>query len=60
MLVEAKFNRYGSPVRVVDTRKAAEHIVQHWADTTPDGNPESLVVIIDKTLKEILVQLCDA
>jgi len=38
----------------------AIQIVEHWVATSPDGSPESLMDTLDKTLKEIVVQLCDA
>lgn len=58
-IVEAKLFR-GEPTRVIDTRKAAENIVLYWAEHSPDGKPEDLVDVIDKTLHDILIALCDA
>ena len=59
-IVEAQINRFGQTTRVIDTRKVAMQVVQHWVDTSPDGSPESLVDALDGILKDIVVQLCDA
>ena len=59
-IVEAQLNRWGQPTRVIDTRKVAQQIVEHWMATSSDGSPESLMNTLDDTLKQIVIQLCDA
>jgi len=58
--IETRLNRWGEPTRYVDTRKVANQIVDHWSKTSPDGNATSLIDVIDRTLQQILVGLCDA
>lgn len=59
-LVEIHLNRWSQPVRFLDTRKVAEQIVRAWAETSPDGSSESLVDTLDRTLRDVVVALCDA
>lgn len=57
-LVEIHLNRWSQPVRFVDTRKVATQIVQAWAASS-DGSPESLVDALDRTLRDLVVAMCD-
>jgi len=57
--VELKINRYGQMVRVIDTRKVATEIIEHWSATS-DGDSQSLIDELDRSLKEIVILLCDA